>query len=883
MKKFIPIIVLLFFFGSANAIHIKGGWIYYQYMGKGILDTTKLRYNITIKVYRDCNVPSGPLQNDNPMALTIYDASNTSTPYTTVNIPLNRVDTMDKKYYSPCLTTHPQVCYRLLVYTQDVELPENANGWSLSYQRCCRVAGISNVVAPSSDYGNSYVTTIPGTAKDSTFIQNSSPIFAQKDTVLLCYRTYFTLDFSAVDLDGDSLVYYYSNALNGGSTTTPTPSPSAPPGSITTIPYSGGFSATNPFGTNVFLNPSTGIISGMAPNAPGEYVLSVSVDEYRKGIKIGTTRKELHVYVGNCALSAAALKPNYLTCDGYTLSFQNLSSASNIIGYHWDFGIPNSTTDTSTSPTPTYTYKDTGVYNLKLIVDGVGGCSDSATAKVSVYPGFFPNFYSKGSCYSNPFNFYDSTTTKYGIVSNWRWDFGDVSVTNDTSNLQNPQYTYPSLGTRTVTFYVANSKGCTDTVKKQITVSDKPLLIIPSRDTALCDNDSVRLLAVSDSNVTFSWTPLTNIINADSANPIVYPKDSMYYYVNVNSNGCKNRDSVKVRVYKFITVNAGQDSSICLTDTIVLKPVTVATSFIWQPATGIIGSNTIKNPVVSPTVATLYTIAANLGRCPSKDSVWVYPYPYPTDSVGKGDTVCFGDKVKLFASYTGNKFSWTPTSSLINPTTLAPIAGPDVTTTYTFTAYYTSGCLKPVSKSVVVKVRPQISVYAGKDTIVLLNQPFQLSPIISSSGDSLTFIWKPSVGLDTPSKVNPVVNIPSYLDSITYRLTASDNYGCFGQDDIKVSLFKSGPDILVPSAFTPNADGLNDIIKPFTVGLNKLDYFSVYNRWGQLLYTTAILGQGWDGIFNGKAQPSDTYVYQAQGTDNQGKTIYRKGTFVLIR
>ncbi len=881
MKKFIPLIILLFIFSSAKAVHIKGGWIYYQYLGKGLLDTTKLRYNITIKVYRDCKTPN-PGQNDDPMVLTVYDGASTI-PFTSVSIPLDRVDTMDKKTYSPCLTTHPTVCYNLLVYTQDIELPKNINGYALSYQRCCRVAGISNIVAPSSDYGNSYVTTIPGTAVDSTFFSNSSPIFAQKDTVLLCFRTYFTMDFSAIDPDGDSLVYYYSNALNGGTTASPIPNPSSPPGSISTIPYSGGYSATNPFGTNVYLNPATGIISGMAPNAPGEYVLSVSVDEYRKGVKIGTTRKELHIYVGNCALSAAALKPSYLTCDGYTLSFQNLSSASNIIGYHWNFGIPNSTTDTSSNPTPTYTYKDTGVYDLKLLVDGVGGCSDSATAKVSVYPGFFPNFYAIGSCYSNPFNFYDSTTTKYGVVSNWRWDFGDVSTTNDTSHLKNPHYTYPSLGTRTVTFYVANSKGCTDTVKKQITVSDKPLLVIPSRDTALCDNDSVRLLAVSEPNVTFSWTPLTNIINADSANPIVYPKDSMYYYVDVNSNGCKNRDSVKVRVYKFITVNASQDSSICLTDTIILKPVTVATSYIWQPATGIIGSNTVKNPVVSPTVATLYTIAANLGRCPSKDSVWVYPYPYPTDSVGKGDTVCFGDKVKLYASYTGNKYSWTPSSSLINPTSLTPIAGPDVTTTYTFTAFYTSGCLKPVSKSVVVKVRPQISVFAGKDTIVLLNQPFQLSPIVSSSGDSLTFTWKPSVGLDTPTKVNPVVNIPSYLDSITYRLTATDKYGCFGQDDIKVTLFKSGPDILVPSAFTPNADGLNDIIKPFTIGLSKLDYFSVYNRWGQLLYKTAIIGQGWDGIFNGKAQPSDTYVYQTQGTDNQGKTIYRKGTFVLIR
>ena len=881
MKKLIHLIILLFLFNSASAVHIKGGWIYYEYLGKGIQDSTKLMYNITIKVYRDCNTPN-PGQNDDPMQLTIF-SGNSTIPFSTVSIMLNRVDTMDKKYYSPCLTSKPPVCYRLLVYTQAIELPVSADGYSLSYQRCCRVAGIVNVQTPSSDYGNTYCTTIPGTAIDSSFVQNNSPIFAQKDTVLICHSTYFTLDFSATDVDGDSLVYYFSNALNGGTSTFPIPQPSQPPSGFTTIPYSSGFSAVNPFGTKVKINSATGIISGMSPAVTGEYVISVSVDEYRHGIKFGTTRKELHVIVANCALSAAKLKPSYLTCDGYTLSFQNQTNSPNIIGYHWDFGILNSTTDTSTNPTPTYTYTDTGLYILKLTVDAVGGCSDSANSIVKVYPGFFPNFYAVGSCYTNPFRFFDSTVSKYGIVNTWWWNFGDTSTLGDTAIIKNPQYTYPSLGTRKVTFYVSDNKGCSDTVIKTVTISDKPLLIVPSRDTALCDNDSVQLSAISEPGVVYSWTPLSNILNPNTADPIVYPKDSMYYYVDVNTNGCKNRDSVKVRVFKFITVNAGQDSSICLTDSIVLTPVTVATSYVWLPTTGIIGSNTIKNPVVSPTVATLYHVSANLGRCPSNDSVWVKPFPYPKDSVSTGDTICYGKTVQLFANYTGKLYYWSPTSSLINPTSLTPIAGPDTSTLYTFTSLYTSGCLKPVSKTILVKVRNQIMVDAGRDTIILLNQAFPLTPVVTSNNGTLTYLWQPSLGLDSVKKINPTVLLPDYVDSVTYRLTATDSFGCYGQDDIKVVLFKSGPDILVPSAFTPNGDGLNDIFKPITFGLNKLDYFSVYNRWGQLLYKTAVIGQGWDGIYNGKAQPSGTYVYQTQGTDYLGKTIYRKGTFVLIR
>jgi len=383
MKKLIHLIILLFLFNSASAVHIKGGWIYYEYLGKGVSDTSKSLYRISLKVYRDCNVPN-PGQNDDPMALTVYEG-NSSVPYTTLSIPLNRIDTMDKKYYSVCLTSRPPVCYRMLVYTQTVELPKNSSGYVLSYQRCCRIAGLSNVSAPSSDIGNTYSTTIPGTAIDPGFVQNNSPVFAQKDTVLICYNNYFSLDFSATDIDGDSLVYYYSNALGGGSTTQPIPSPAQTSSAFTSIPYSSGFSGTNPFGTNTNINTSTGIIDGIAP-IPGEYVLSVSVDEYRHGIKIGTTRKELHVIVGNCALSAAALPTSYTSCKGNPVSFQNQSSSSAIIGYHWDFGVKNSTTDTSTQPTPTFIYTDTGVYNVKLIVFASGGCQDSATSIVNVYP-----------------------------------------------------------------------------------------------------------------------------------------------------------------------------------------------------------------------------------------------------------------------------------------------------------------------------------------------------------------------------------------------------------------------------------------------------------------------------------------------------------------
>jgi len=91
------------------------------------------------------------------------------------------------------------------------------------------------------------------------------------------------------------------------------------------------------------------------------------------------------------------------------------------------------------------------------------------------------------------------------------------------------------------------------------------------------------------------------------------------------------------------------------------------------------------------------------------------------------------------------------------------------------------------------------------------------------------------------------------------------------------------PEIFIPSAFSPNGDGMNDIIRPKVVGMKQYNYFRVYNRLGQMLYSTSTLEQGWDGRLGGTLQPSGAYVYMAQAVDYTGKMINKKGTFVLIR
>lgn len=158
------------------------------------------------------------------------------------------------------------------------------------------------------------------------------------------------------------------------------------------------------------------------------------------------------------------------------------------------------------------------------------------------------------------------------MVDSWRWDFGDGTTLADTSRTQNPQYTYPSPGTRDVRLIVTNSKGCIDTAIVTINVLDKPLITLAFKDTLICVPDAVTLSA-SGTGI-FNWTPLTNIINPNTPNPTVSPATDTWYVANLNDNGCVNKDSVHVRVIAGVTLAAIPDTTICLTDGVMLNAVT---------------------------------------------------------------------------------------------------------------------------------------------------------------------------------------------------------------------------------------------------------------------------------------------------------------------
>ena len=870
MKKFF--LLILFITGStlfAFANHITGGEMYYEFIGMSGAD---YRYHITLKLYRDCNAPQDAAQLDPTAYIAIFDNKDNSL-VAGQNVNKKPTVRLNLSTPNPCITNPPAVCYEVGYYDYEVILPPSEAGYTIVYQRCCRIRGINNLAGNSNDIGATYTAVIPGTLPLAIAPENNSARFLGADTVVICEGNPFTYNFGAFDDDSDSLVYTFCSAFRGGSTGNATPvPPSSPP--YASVPYRSPFGASGPLGSAVTINSTNGIITGVAP-AQGIYVVTVCVTEYRNGIPIATQRKDLQMKVADCTLAAASLKPEYISCDGFTLTYFNLSNSPLITSYFWDFGVPGVTNDTANIARPTYTYTDTGVYQMKLVTNRGQICSDSTTAMVKVFPGFFPAFSSTGICITKPTQFTDNTTTAYGVVDTWKWDFGETTVNDDTSIIRNPSYIYPALGIKIARLIVTNSKGCVDTAFKEISIIDKPPITVLPKDTLICVPDGVQLQAVSTG--VYSWSPAVNIVNANTATPTVSPTTTTWYYVDVDEQGCKNRDSVLVRVVDHVTLNALGDTTICLGDEAQLNAATDGLRFEWSPI-ALVSDPAIINPVTTPAGTTTYSITARIGSCSATDEVTVRTVPYPVARAGADTMICYNTPAQLHAQFVGNTFAWSPSFSLNNAQIANPIATPFRTTAYVLTVYDNIGCPKPGRDTILVTVLPKVNAFAGRDTSVVVDQPLQFN-----ATGGVVYSWSPATGLSATDIANPVGLYSSEIDSIRYKVLVVDEAGCSDSATVKVKVFRVNPQVFVPTAFTPNGDGLNDVVRPIAVGIQQINYFRIFNRWGQLVFSTTTNEQGWDGSISGKPQATNTYVWLVEAVDYLGRKFFKKGTVTLIR
>ncbi|WP_132053577.1 T9SS type B sorting domain-containing protein [Pseudocnuella soli] len=853
---------------AAWADHITGGEIYYTLLGN---NNGNYEYRITVKVFMRCN--SGRTFND-PTTISIF-TKGTGARVSDHSVYLARTETIQLTDPNKCITDPPLVCYNVGYYEFVATLPPSASGYQIAAQFVYRIAGIRNLVSFYNNIGATYTAEIPANTGNAWV--NSSARFVGSDLVAICANNNFSYSFAATDSDGDELRYSFCDAFQGGNfrngMSVP---PDAPP--YNSVPYNNAFSGGSPLGPNVKINTSTGLITGTAPDE-GVYVVTVCVEEIRNGRVIAVQRKDLQIFIASCTIASASLEASYQLCEASkTLNATNNSVSPLIRTYNWELlDRLGRTVTASTTQAFNHEFADTGLYQLKLVVNRGGECSDSNTAPVRVYPGLLPKFSAEGVCAGRPTQFSDQSTTVYGRIDSWSWDFGSNTEGEAMLSTPSPSFVFRGSGTRQVRLTVATSLGCSASALQPVGITDKPPLNLAFRDTTICIGDEVQLQARSSGN--YQWTPQTSIRSGGTTgNAVATPRSTTLFVAQLNQDGCINQDSVLVRVEAGVRLQVSADTTICLGDTVQLRTISNALRYAWQPTTTLLESD-VANPFITPTdPVTKYTVTGQIGGCTETASVNVYTVSYPMVNAGADTVICFNTAALLQGSSDGNRFTWSAGTTLSNPTNLSTNARPTATTAYVLTAIGNRGCPKPAYDTVQVRVQAPVQAFAGRDTTVIVGQPLQLQ---ASGGD--LYQWTPATGLNDGQIANPIAQYTESMGGrIRYTVKVQTPEGCSDTASLEVRIFETGATVFVPSAFTPNNDGLNDLLRPLAAGMRQLELFSVYNRWGQLVFSSRD-GRGWDGTIGGQAQGPGVYVWLVKAVDFNGKPHVQKGTVTLLR
>ncbi|HMZ87987.1 MAG TPA: gliding motility-associated C-terminal domain-containing protein [Chitinophagales bacterium] len=291
----------------------------------------------------------------------------------------------------------------------------------------------------------------------------------------------------------------------------------------------------------------------------------------------------------------------------------------------------------------------------------------------------------------------------------------------------------------------------------------------------------------------------------------------------------------------------------------------------WTPTTGL-SSGTGDTVVASPDITTTY-LATGVGICGTIErEVTVEVPPPPIANAGPDMSLCPSDTIHLAGSG-GVHYQWTPPvylddDTLSNPAVMDPLTD----MYYQLVIWDANGCTD--TDDVMVTLYDLPIVDAGDDQYMAEGGFAQLT----ASG-AATYVWTPEDFLTNALIYNPIAQ-PE--DTTMYYVVGTDANGCENIDSMIVYVLDQ-THIVVPNAFTPNGDGLNDTWKPVLIGIGEITYFSVYNRWGDLLFESSDPTIGWDGTYQADEQEIGNYIVMVKGLDGFGQPLTKSAMVLLMR
>ena len=481
---------------SLRAAHIIGGEMTYVCLGDG-------NYEITMKVYRDCQGSGAQFDGPNNGRMSIYEGES-SIEFARINMPLPEVTMVDPDNSNPCLILPPNICveqgiYRFQLSNPDIgsiNLPLSDLSYHIVYQRCCRNNSISNILQPGQTGATFYVEIKP----EAQALCNDTPTFTEFPPIVICVNEPLEFDHSAIDSDGDLLVYELCSPLRGGGTdgsTTPgsassftgvNPNPDAPP------PYSNvnfevpTYSPTNPIGGSpqLSIDPSTGMLTGF-PETEGQFVVGICVKEYRNGVLLSTVQRDFQFNITFCEPTVVAAVDGddivltdplfmFSNCNGDTVFNFQAPTSTFINEYLWEFDFDTLNALALNQQNVNVTFPGYGTYDGLLVLNPGTPCNDSATILVEIFEPPTANFsFDYDTCVAGPVSYEDlSAPTSFHALTDWNWNFGDGEI----SDVVSPVHSYTDPGIYNVSLQVVDENGCSNELTQVVTWQPVPPLII---------------------------------------------------------------------------------------------------------------------------------------------------------------------------------------------------------------------------------------------------------------------------------------------------------------------------------------------------------------------------------------------------------------------
>ena len=551
--------------------------------------------------------------------------------------------------------------------------------------------------------------------------------------------------------------------------------------------------------------------------------------------------------------------------------FENTSFLShpNLTQYQWSFGDGTS----SYVKSPYHTYIQSGIYDVRLVIYDPQSCNlrDTSTQQVIVLSNFVDTLNTVTLCLGD--------NSQIGILP-----VNDTSVHflwTPPNSLSSTTISNPYSSPFASIWYkmVMSNSICADTFYQQVEVLN--LQADAGSDTSVCSSAFSLIGHGNAPNLNYHWS--SNAYFTDTLNN--YPSNVVnsvftqphYLYLKVERNGCWSIDSVYITM-KIIITTANIQNPLCYGDSTGSIALNVQGGKI--PYTYSWNNGLTTNPILNITGGNYSLTVTDADGCLSTfDTLLTEPNLLTSQSDLRNipcQTACIG---KAWANPQGGTppFQWQwndPSNQISNPAIQLcdGIYQVTITDANNCIAYDT---IELIDSSIYIN----FNAWADLDTIYE-NQQVGLHS--TQLGSGYNYVWTPSTGLSDPNISDPTATLTS---TTTFTINVTDAFGCTWQDQVTIyvtDVICEEPYIYVPNAFTPNQDGKNDILYvESSVGYEL--QFMIYDRWGELVFETNDLDQGWDGRFKGKLLSPGVYVYHLKFTCYSNEIFTKKGNITLIR